>query len=107
MEHAIGLITLILFTLLGLVLDFISFMDALFSSALTHLGVPLHAQAPLLIIACVLLAVAAFQLLGRLVAILLLVLFVLLLIHPHMPHGWEHHTSPPRLSIPGGPNITM
>jgi hypothetical protein len=102
MDQIISFLTLLLLTLLGLVIDIISFIDALLSAALTSIGVPANAQAPLLIIAAILLAVAAFQLLGRLVGVLLIVLFLLLLLHPHMPHEWRHISAPPpSLNLPG------
>ena len=107
MDHIIGLITFLLVTLLALVLQVIGFIDGLLSAALTSMGVPLHAQEPLLIIAAILLAVAALQLLGRFVAGLLLVLFLLLLLAPHAPHSWTHmHDQAPSLTLPG-PHVTM
>jgi hypothetical protein len=107
MDHIISLITFLLLTLLGLVLQVIGFIDGLLSAALTSIGVPLHAQEPLLIIAAILLAVAALQLLGRFVAGLLLVLFVLLLLAPHAPKSWIHtHDQAPTLTLPG-PHVTM
>jgi hypothetical protein len=90
MEQIIGLITFLLVTLLALVLQVIGFINSLFSAALTSIGVPLHAQEPLLIIAFILLAIGALQLLGRFVAGLLLILFVLLILAPHAPHSWSH-----------------
>jgi len=107
MEHIIGLITLILVTILGLVLQVIGFIDGLFSAALTSVGVPLHAQEPLLIIAFIILAIGALQLLGRFVAGLLLILFLLLLLVPHAPHSWSHvHDQTPTITLPG-PHVTM
>jgi hypothetical protein len=106
MDQIISFITLLLLTLLGLAIEVIGFIDALLGSALTSLGVPASAQPPLLIIAAILLAVAAFQLLGRFVGFLLLVLFLLLLLHPHMPPEWRHMSAPPALNLPG-PHVTM
>jgi hypothetical protein len=101
MEHIIGLITLILVTILGLVIQVITFIDGLFSAALTSIGIPLHAQEPLLIIAAIFLAIAALQLLGRFVAGLLIILFLLLLLAPHAPHSWSH------MHDTGVPHVTM
>ena len=106
MDQIISFITLLLLTLLGLVIEVIGFIDGLLGSALTSIGVPASAQPPLLIIAAILLAVAAFQLLGRLVGVLLLILFLLLLLHPHMPHEWRHMSAPPSLNLPGA-HVTM
>ena len=107
MDHIISLITLILVTILGLVLQVIGFIDGLLSAALTALGVPIHAQGPLLIIAAIVLAVAALQLLGRFVAGLLLILFLLLLIYPHMSPDWtKAHNTAPVLTLPGQ-HVTM
>ncbi len=107
MEHIISLITLILLTIFGLVLQVIGFIDSLFSAALTSVGVPIHAQEPLLIIAAIILAVGALQLLGRFVAGLLLILFLLLLLAPHAPHSWTHtHDQTPTITLPG-PHVTM
>jgi hypothetical protein len=101
MDHVISLITFLLLALLNLVLGVIGFIDGLLSTALSSIGVPLHAQGPLLIIAAIILGVAALRLLGGLVGGLLLVLFLLLLLHPHMPHNWTHNTESPTLSLPG------
>ena len=107
MEHIISLITFLLVTLLALVLQVIGFIDGLFSAALTSIGVPLHAQEPFLIIAFIILAIGALQLLGRFVAGLLLILFVLLLIYPHMPPEWtKGRNTAPTLTLPG-PHVTM
>lgn len=103
MDHIISLITAILFALLGIVLQVIGLLDTLLSAALTSIGVPAHAQGPLLIIAAILLAVAAFQLLGRLVGVLLLVLFLLLLLSPHVPPSWRHGHEAPALTLPNVP----
>ncbi|WP_297489697.1 hypothetical protein [Acidocella sp.] len=103
MDRAISLIELLLFTLAGLVLQVIGFIDALFSTALSALGVPLHAQGPLLLIGAIILAIAALRLLGRFIGAMLLVLFLLLLLHPHMPRGWvlPHGAQVPSLTLPG------
>lgn len=107
MEQIINVITFLLLTLLGLVVQVIGFIDGLLSVALTGIGVPLHAQGPLLIIAAIILAVAALRLLGRFVAGLLLVLFLLLLIYPHMPPEWtKGRNTAPTLTLPG-PHVTM
>ena len=106
MDHIISLLTFLLLTLLGLVLDVIGFIDGLLSTLLSTLGVPLNAQGPLLIIAAIMLAIAAWRLLGGLIGALLIVLFLLLLLHPHMPHDWMHNTTPPTLNLPG-PHVTM
>lgn len=105
MDHIIGLIILILLALLGIVLQVIGFLDGLLSVALSSIGIPQHAQEPLLIVAAVLLAVAAFQLLGRLVAALLLALFVLMLIYPLVPRHWPHNPAPP-VTLPK-PNVSI
>lgn len=106
MDHVIGLITFLLLTLLGLVLEIIGFIDGLLSTALSAAGVPLNAQGPLLIIAAIILGVIALRLLGRLVGALLLILFLLLLLHPHMPHAWMHNAMPPALTLPG-PHMSL
>ena len=107
MEHIISLITLILLTLLGLVLQVIGFLDGLFSAALTSIGVPIHAQEPLLIVAAIILAIAALQLVGRFVAALLIILFLLILLAPHAPQSWTHiHHQAPTITLPG-PHVTM
>jgi hypothetical protein len=107
MDHIISLITLILITILGLVLQVIGFIDGLLGAALTSAGIPVNAQAPLLIIAAIILAVAALRLLGRFIAFLLLILFLLLLLAPHAPHSWSHiHDQAPTITLPG-PHVTM
>jgi hypothetical protein len=107
MDHIISLITLILLTILGLVLQVIGFIDGLFGAALTSIGIAPSAQGPLLIIAAIILAVAALRLLGRLIAGLLIILFVLLLLAPHAPKSWSHiHDQAPTITLPG-PHVTM
>jgi hypothetical protein len=107
MDHIISLITLILVTILGLVLQVIGFIDGLFGAALTSIGIPPNTQTPLLIIAAIILAVVALRLLGRFIAFLLIILFVLLLLAPHAPHSWSHiHDHPPTITLPGQ-HVTM
>ncbi len=108
MDHAINLVTFVITTLAGLVMDFIIFVDGFLASVLTEAHVPPNAQIILLVLASVAVVVLAIRLLGRVFAALIVVLLVLLLVHHMLPqmHVPQAHL-PPGMNLPKIGNTTI
>ena len=86
MNHAIDLVVSALLTLAGLVMALVSAIDSVLGAAMSAVGLPPLLQFLVLIGVAIWVLVVALRLLGRVFALLLLILFVLLLVHWIMPH---------------------
>ena len=103
MNHAINLVVSAILTLAGLVMEVIGIADGFLVTLMSSAGLPPLLQVVILIGVALWLVVLAFHLLGRVFALLILVLFVLLIVHWVMPGNAVHGNYPmPALHIPGG-----
>ena len=102
MTHAIGLVVSAILTLAGLVMEVISIVDGFLVTLMSSAGLPPLLQVLILVGVAIWLVVVALHLLGRVFALLILVLFLLLIVHWVMPGNVAHRNYPmPALHIPG------
>lgn len=108
MTHAINLIIFMLFTLAGLVMAVVGFVDGILASAMNAAHVPANAQSILLFVAAACLVVLAIRALGRILAALVIVLMLLLLLHKSYP-GMEVPQGhvPAWLNVPAAPHTSV
>ncbi|HEY1857302.1 hypothetical protein [Acidocella sp.] len=106
MTHAINLVVSAILTLAGLVMELIGVIDGFLVTLMTSVGLPPLLQVLILIGVALWLVVAAFRVLGRVFALLILILVVLLLVHWMMHGGGVHRFNPMQdLHIPGARQI--
>jgi hypothetical protein len=90
MNHATNLLVSAILTLAGLVMEAIGIADAFLAALMIKLGLPAPVQIIFLVVAAVWLIVIAFRLLGRIFAVMFIVLLILLVIHRAMPSAADH-----------------
>jgi hypothetical protein len=81
MDHAIAVITSIIYALAGLVMQLIAFIDGLLIGFMNDLHVPPHIQTILLVVVAIALIIMAIRLLGGVFATLIVILLLLLVLH--------------------------
>jgi len=108
MDHAINLIIFVIFTLAGLVMSIIGYIDSFLAALLTSAHVPPNAQIILLAVVAVGLVVLAIRLLGRVFAALVVVLLLLILVRQTFPklEVPQAHL-PPALHLPAGQGTSI
>ena len=107
MTHAIHVLMAVILAVVGLVMEFVGYVDGLLAKGMTSAGIPPNMQTILLIVVAILLVLAAVRLFGTLLAALIVILIVLLVVNRLfpgivLPHGhppaWLHppaqHTPP-------------
>jgi vacuolar-type H+-ATPase subunit I/STV1 len=106
MSHAINLVVSAILTLAGLVMEVIGVIDGFLVMLMTSAGLPPLVQILILVGVALWLVVAAFNVLGRVFALLILILVLLLVVHWLMHGGVGHQLHPmPDLHIPGARQI--
>ncbi|HQT89676.1 MAG TPA: hypothetical protein PK677_14200 [Acidiphilium sp.] len=95
MSGAVNIIVSFIWAIIGLVMSFIAYIDALLAGMMTSIGIPANVQTILLIVVAISLIVLAVRLFSRLIAALIVVLLVLLLINKIDPNLVASHGHQP------------
>jgi hypothetical protein len=102
MNHAIDLVVSAILTLAGLVMELIGIIDGFLASLMSSAGLPPLLQVLILIGAALWLVVMAIRALGRVFAVLIVILLLLLVVHRIMPGMAVHPFNlAPGLHLPG------
>jgi len=95
MNHAIAVITSIIYALADLVMQFIAFIDGFLIRLMNDIHIPPQIQTILLFVVALALVIFAIRVLGGIFATLIVILLLLLLLHRVDPTlGLQHGTSP-------------
>jgi hypothetical protein len=81
MDHAINVITSVIYALAGLVMQFIAFIDGLLIGLMNDVHIPPQIQTILLVVVAIALVIMAIRLLGGVFAALIVILLLLLVLH--------------------------
>ncbi len=102
-NSAINLVMSALLFLAGLVMQVIGFVDALLMGLMVSAGIPPRLQVVVLVLVAVALVVAAFRLLGGVLAFFIVVLLVLLVVHAAFPDMQLPHY---HMAVPAIPKLS-
>jgi hypothetical protein len=95
MRHAVNIVISSIWAIVGVVMEFITYIDTLLAGLMRSIGIPEAAQTILLIIVAILLIVLAVRLFSRFIAVIIVILLVLLLTHNVDPKLFAAHDHRP------------